>query len=204
MMNTEQRRRHLSQVQSTQVAEANEGFSPFDASDPAATEAISVTNPVLSVDLESASEQVNIPIKCLEGIWTKASELINTNDAIAPGPGQDSGARMVLSYSGKVPHMVTLKKGGEFSCDSSCPNWKSSPWEFVHIVWLLRSIRNCHCPMYPMCYPFGQDTLLWMEYPLQQNPVSSFTLCFITGTSLPVLAARTSIQNNPKCHMTYV
>ena len=64
MMNTEQRRRHLSQVQPTQVAEASEGFSQFDASDPAATEAISVTNPVLSVDLESASEQVNIPIKC--------------------------------------------------------------------------------------------------------------------------------------------
>ena len=125
MMNTEQRRRHLSQVQSTQVAEASEGFSQFDASDPATTEAISVTNPVLSVDLESASEQVNIPIKCLEGIWTKASELISTNDAIVPALGQDSGARMVLSYSGKVPHMVTPKKGGEFSCNSSCPHWKS-------------------------------------------------------------------------------
>ena len=32
---------------------------------------------------------------------------------------------MVSSYSGKVPHMVTPKKGGEFSCDSNCPNWKS-------------------------------------------------------------------------------
>ena len=61
----------------------------------------------------------------LEGIWTKASELISTNDAIVPAPGQDLGARMVLSYSGKVPHMVTPKKGGEFSCDSSCLNWKS-------------------------------------------------------------------------------
>ena len=61
----------------------------------------------------------------LEGIWTKASEQISTNDAIVPVPGQDSGARMVLSYSGKVPHMVTPKKRGEFSCDSSCPNWKS-------------------------------------------------------------------------------
>ena len=74
------------------------------------------------MDLQSASEQVNIPIKCLEGIWTKASELISTNDAIVLAPGQDSGARMVLS---KVPHMVTPKKGREFSCNSSCPNWKS-------------------------------------------------------------------------------
>jgi len=31
-------------------------------------------------------------------------------------------------------------------------------------------------PMYPMCYPYGQDTLLWMGYPLQQNRVSYFTL----------------------------
>ena len=50
---------------------------------------------------------------------------ISTNDAIVPAPGQDLVARMVLSYSGKIPHMVTPKKGGEFSCDSSCPNWKS-------------------------------------------------------------------------------
>ena len=32
---------------------------------------------------------------------------------------------MVLSYSGKMPHMVTPKKGGDFSCDSNCPSWKS-------------------------------------------------------------------------------
>ena len=32
---------------------------------------------------------------------------------------------MVLSYSGKSPHMVTPVKGGGFSCDSNCANWKS-------------------------------------------------------------------------------
>ena len=32
---------------------------------------------------------------------------------------------MVLSYTGKTPHMVTPTKGGGFSCDSNCPNWKS-------------------------------------------------------------------------------
>ena len=32
---------------------------------------------------------------------------------------------MVLSYSRKVPHMVTPRKGSDFSCHSSCPNWKS-------------------------------------------------------------------------------
>ena len=59
MMNTKQRTKHLSQVQSTQVAEASKGSSQFDASDPATSEPTAVTNPVLSVDLESASKQVN-------------------------------------------------------------------------------------------------------------------------------------------------
>ena len=31
---------------------------------------------------------------------------------------------MVLSYSGKPPHLVTPKQTGDFSCDSSCSNWK--------------------------------------------------------------------------------
>ena len=38
-----------------------------------------------------------------------------------------------------------------------------------------------HGTSHPMCSPFGHDTLSWMGYPLQQNPVSSFTLCFIAG-----------------------
>ena len=50
---------------------------------------------------------------------------METGGAIAPAPGQPSEARMVLSYSGKTPHMVTPKKIGDFSCDSSYPNWKS-------------------------------------------------------------------------------
>jgi len=125
MINTKQRTKHHSQVQSTQVAEASKGSSQFDASDPATSEPAAVTNPVLSVDLESASKQVNTLLKCLEGIWMKGSQLIGTNDSIVPAPGQDSGARMILSYSGKVPHTVTSKKGGEFSCNSSCLNWKS-------------------------------------------------------------------------------
>jgi len=31
---------------------------------------------------------------------------------------------MVLSYSGKVPHLVVSSKMGDFICDSNCPNWK--------------------------------------------------------------------------------
>ena len=54
-----------------------------------------------------------------------AKKLMETDGAIAPAPGQLPEARMVLSYSGKPPHMVTPKRNGDFSCDSSCPNWKS-------------------------------------------------------------------------------
>ena len=79
----------------------------------------------LSIDVTSAAMQLNIPVSCLEGIWTKASKLTTMDGALSPAPGQSSKARMVLSYSGKTPHMVVLRKGGDYSCDSSCPNWNS-------------------------------------------------------------------------------
>ena len=40
----------------------------------------------------------------------------------APGVGKD--AKYVLSYTGQKPHLVVPKKGGNFSCDQDCPNWK--------------------------------------------------------------------------------
>ena len=74
---------------------------------------------------KSASKQENIPLKWLEGMWGKASQLITSDNAIIPAPGQDPEVRMVLSYSSKMLHMVTPKKGGYFSCDSNCLTWKS-------------------------------------------------------------------------------
>ena len=68
---------------------------------------------------------LNVPITCVEGIWNKAVKLLQEENAIVPAPGQSPEARMVLSYTGKTPHMVTPTKGGGFSCDSNCPNWKS-------------------------------------------------------------------------------
>ena len=53
-------------------------------------------------------------------------------------------------------------------------------------------------PMYPMCYPFGQDTLLWMGYPLQQNPVLSFTLCFITGNITTCIGCKNKHPKQPQ------
>ena len=80
---------------------------------------------MLSVDANTVAKSTNLPFTCVEGIWTKATELLQKDNAIVPAPGQSSEARMVLSYSNKVPHMVTPTKAGGFSCDTNCPNWKS-------------------------------------------------------------------------------
>ena len=55
----------------------------------------------------------------------KAVKLLQEENAIVPARGQSAEARMVLSSSSKTPHMVVPTKGGGFSCDSNCPNWKS-------------------------------------------------------------------------------
>ena len=89
-----------------------------------------MSKPVLSIDLDSAAQFVSVPFKCLEGIQSKAAELISTENAIVPTPGQDLTARMVLSYSRLMPSLVTPKKGGDFGCDSNCANWKTH-WGFV-------------------------------------------------------------------------
>lgn len=68
---------------------------------------------------------MNVPIACIEAIWHKAAELLQTDSAMVPAPGQSPDARMVLSYSGKQPHLVVpSKKGGGFDCDTNCPSWK--------------------------------------------------------------------------------
>ena len=122
-MNSEQRKKHLAQVQCVKVSVS----SAIDAGTPSLSSKpiLSTCSSGLSVSLESAAEKVNIPLGCLQGIWEKAQKLIRAPNAITTAPGQDPEARMVLSYSGSIPHMVTSKKGGEFCCSQSCPNWKA-------------------------------------------------------------------------------
>ena len=78
----------------------------------------------LSVHVDSFASEVRIPRPCLEGIWSKAAELLKTKNAISQAPGV-VGGKFVLSYSGKRPHLVVPKKGGTFACDADCPNWKA-------------------------------------------------------------------------------
>ena len=118
-MNAQQRQKHISKVHSVVLSEVQSSES---VSVPRLTNLSS--GGMLSVDAKTVAKSANLPFTCVEGIWTKATELLQDN-AIVPAPGQSSEARMVLSYSNKVPHMVTPTKAGGFSCDTNCPNWKS-------------------------------------------------------------------------------
>ena len=137
LMTPQQRKDHLSKLQSVVSMNTGEEVEPeslclkpsyskeessVNLSDSGEGSSLNVSTSALSVDTNNAA-QVNIPFTCLEGIWVKDKQLIATEGAIVPA--QLPEARMGLSYSGKAPHMVTPKKGGDFSCDSSCPNWKS-------------------------------------------------------------------------------
>ena len=61
----------------------------------------------------------------LQSMWKKASELITTPNIIAPAPGLDLKSHTVVSASGKRPHLVSVKKTGQYVCDKGCGNWNS-------------------------------------------------------------------------------
>ncbi len=67
-----------------------------------------------------------LTLSTLQCIWEKAEELINNDNAITTAPGSDTSARMVLSYSSPVPHLVSKNTSGQYKCDSNCLNWVSS------------------------------------------------------------------------------
>ena len=67
-----------------------------------------------------------ISLSTLEQIWSKAENLINGENAIAPAPGNDSSTKMVMSYSSQIPHLVRKATNGQYKCDSNCLNWTSS------------------------------------------------------------------------------
>ena len=47
----------------------------------------------LSVDASTAAKSTNLPITCIEGIWNKAKELLQKENAIVLVPGQSSEAK---------------------------------------------------------------------------------------------------------------
>ena len=133
-MNAQQRTKHLAKVHSLAVTDHEVHKSTPELAGASATtlpqthltsEGHTASQSSLSVDVLSAAQGMTVPLTCREGIWRKASELLRDPSAMAEAPGQSSEARMVLSHSGGAPHLVTPVKGGGYSCDSSCPNWKS-------------------------------------------------------------------------------
>ena len=119
-MTEKQRSDHMKRVANTKVIVSSIAVDP------------SVTSPVadleaskhLSVDVNTVAASVSVPLECLKGILQKAEELRNSQHGMSPAPGQPEEARMVLSCSGKRPHLVLPSKGGRFKCDSDCLNFK--------------------------------------------------------------------------------
>ena len=102
MMNPQQHAKHLSKVHSLSTTDVAAQPASTDSQQQGDSDGCSKK---LSVDV--VSKQVNLPLTCVEGIWRKATELINNSDSMASAPGQSPESRMVLSYSRKIPHLVT-------------------------------------------------------------------------------------------------
>ena len=122
-MTEKQRSDHLKKVASTKVAVRG----PCSAVEPNVNipQASKEICKSLSVDVSAIAANVSVPMECLKEVWQKAEELLQSPVAMSPAPGQPQGARMVLSRSGKRPHLVLPCKGGHFKCDSECINFKS-------------------------------------------------------------------------------
>ena len=106
------------------VASVNLCFDPGDDKQLSLTSASSAAVE-LCIRPEEFHDGLKIPLQAVLGIWKKAEELLGDPNAISPAPGYDSKCRMVMSRSGKRPHLVTCSKSGKYSCDNECPNWKS-------------------------------------------------------------------------------
>ena len=129
LMSIQQRQQHLQKFSNASVSDVSHSSLTDDAQDTVlATECLGRDlSPIseLSVSVHDVVDAVRIPLNCLEGIWSKAAELLRTENAIVSAPGVGGGSKFVLSYSGRKPHLVVPKKGGAFACDNECPNWKA-------------------------------------------------------------------------------
>ena len=128
-MNGKQRLDHVRRVSAAKVLEHTRS-EPLLTQGPSTSTSISIststrTPQMLSVDVNTVAANVSVPLDCLKGIWQKAEELLQSPGGMSSAPGQPEQARMVLSRSGKRPHLVLPCKGGRFKCDADCLNFKS-------------------------------------------------------------------------------
>ena len=78
---------------------------------------------VLSVTVKSFCKEVIIQEHVLDAIWKKAADLLRVQGAIEQAPG--GSGFLVMSNSRPRPHLITVKKSGQYCCDSDCPNGQS-------------------------------------------------------------------------------
>ena len=128
-MTPEMRLKHMAKVHSQVLIPEAEDTIPMGRVPSSSTTneitMLSESRTFLSIHFDSFADSVKTPHVVLEGIWKKATDIVNDPLKISSAPGCSSLARMVESRTGKRPHLVTTGKGGKFMCDSDCPNYKS-------------------------------------------------------------------------------
>ena len=68
----------------------------------------------------------SVPLATLKEIWAKAAEYASSTGDVVPAPGNHPKAKMVSSRSNAAPHFVCAQSSGQYTCDSTCLQWKSS------------------------------------------------------------------------------
>ena len=114
-MTEKQRQDHILKVCGTKITKTGIGTGAFGSSSSSSNSVVRS----LSVNVNTIAAYVSIPLQCLKGIWQKAEELLQLFNGMSSAPGQPESARLVLSRSGKWPHLVLPNKAGCLKCDSS-------------------------------------------------------------------------------------
>ena len=106
-------------------------------------QAISTSNPpvspvsqatMLSSKLFPLSNKLGLPADAIKGIAKKAAEILQSDGAIVSAPGQPADARMVISHSGKRPHLVLPKKKKWGGCPVMIIALSTSLQRYVHTL----------------------------------------------------------------------
>ena len=139
-MSEKQRQDHLAKIAKAKVSNTTSRITP-----PSSSQSVR-SSKTLSVDVNSVAAKVSVPLECLIGIWQKAEDLLQSPSDMSPAPGQPEKARMVISRSGKRPHLVLPSKQG-FKCDSDCLNFKSIGLcsHTVAVAECNDSLKEFHC-----------------------------------------------------------
>ena len=82
--------------------------------------------PLLSISLNNAAKQLDLPYTVLSGIWQKAHTLLSDPTLISNIPGGSSKDKFVFSRSGNAPHLVKwINQSLSYKCGDNCMNYKA-------------------------------------------------------------------------------